>query len=70
MLVFVLISPFGDGYEEALEHEESQRVASLSEKDKAAAESVIWQKQRIHNACGFYALLYAVSAYIRVFVNT
>jgi ubiquitin carboxyl-terminal hydrolase L3 len=56
----VPISPSGDGFEEALEHKESQRVASLSEEDKAAAESVIWQKQTIYNACGFYALLHAV----------
>jgi ubiquitin carboxyl-terminal hydrolase L3 len=57
---FVLISPFSDNDGEALERIQSQCVAPSNEEEKAVAESVIWVKQTIHNACGFYALLHAV----------
>ena len=57
---FVLITPCKDDYEESLECEESQRMASLTEEERKRAETVIWVHQTIHNACGFYALLHAV----------
>lgn len=59
-IAYVLIAPSNPGYDEALQHEESRRIASLpQEQGKAAAPDVIWLKQTIHNACGFYALLHA-----------
>lgn len=59
-LAFILISSFSDDQEESMKRFESERMASLSSEEKAAADKVIWVKQTIHNACGFYALLHAV----------
>ena len=58
-VAYVLIAPSKPGYDEALQQKEFQRTATLTEDEKAAAEGVIWLKQTIHNACGFYALLHA-----------
>ena len=57
---FVLIAPCEDDYEESLQREESQRMASMTAEEIKRADSVIWVQQTIHNACGFYALLHAV----------
>ncbi|EGO00401.1 hypothetical protein SERLA73DRAFT_152405 [Serpula lacrymans var. lacrymans S7.3] len=60
IVAFVLISSSKEGHDDTLQLEESQRIASMSEADKITGEGVMWVKQTIHNACGFYALLHAV----------
>ncbi|MCJ1360258.1 MAG: hypothetical protein MMC33_010261 [Icmadophila ericetorum] len=59
-LAYILIAPSSEDYEKELEAEEERRIANLLEEERRRAESVVWLPQRIHNACGFYALLHCV----------
>jgi ubiquitin carboxyl-terminal hydrolase L3 len=59
-LAYVLIAPCDEDFSSSLAREEVLRIASLSAEDKVLADDIIWVKQTIHNACGFYALLHAV----------
>jgi len=61
ILAFVLLQFTDEHYDKNLVKEETARMATLSEEEKRSlSESVMWVKQTIHNACGFYGLLHAV----------
>ncbi|KAF2404080.1 cysteine proteinase [Trichodelitschia bisporula] len=62
VLAFVMIMPFKTpAYQQGKVQEESERAANgVSEEEQAAVKDVLWFKQTIRNACGFYALLHSV----------
>ncbi|PKS11979.1 hypothetical protein jhhlp_001275 [Lomentospora prolificans] len=57
-VALVLIFPAGEGYEARLAMEEAARHDNIP---GDSGKEVTWFKQTIHNACGLYAILHALS---------
>lgn len=58
VLAFVLVFPTSEIYEKHKAAEEATRSAY---EGMGPGEDVIWFKQTIHNACGLYGILHAIS---------
>lgn len=57
-LALVLVFPTTETYEKHTSHEEAARQEYTGHGD---GEDVIWFRQTIHNACGLYGILHALS---------
>jgi ubiquitin carboxyl-terminal hydrolase L3 len=57
-LALILVFPTSDTYEQDRVHREAQ---CKDEENDDQDKDVIWYRQTIHNACGLYAILHAIS---------
>jgi ubiquitin carboxyl-terminal hydrolase L3 len=58
VLALILVFPTSEAYEKQIAEEESARLVYAG---SGPGEDVIWFKQTIHNACGLYGILHAIS---------
>jgi ubiquitin carboxyl-terminal hydrolase L3 len=58
VLALVMVFPVSETYEQHRKQDDAQRAEYSG---SGESEDVIWYKQTIHNACGLYGILHAIS---------